>query len=125
MLDSYEIERRQIGERNIGASRYATLGYRKWRSQWRPEIVDDTAAGQVVRDNLAKVAAVEQRKVNEMIGAELGYRYVDSPVIEMFGRSRALVRDYRPSAARGGCSCLAGGRYPIQIDIERGFHCFA
>src|SRR5580658_10786642 len=59
LLDSYEIERRQIGERNIGASRYATLGYHKWRSQWRPEIGDDNAAGQAVRDNLAKVAVVE------------------------------------------------------------------
>ena len=29
----------------------------------------------------ARVANVEQRKSNEMIGAELGYRYVDSPVI--------------------------------------------
>jgi 2-polyprenyl-6-methoxyphenol hydroxylase-like FAD-dependent oxidoreductase len=29
LLDPYEIERRQLGERNIGASRYATLGYRK------------------------------------------------------------------------------------------------
>jgi 2-polyprenyl-6-methoxyphenol hydroxylase-like FAD-dependent oxidoreductase len=28
LLDSYEVERRQVGERNIGASRYATLGYR-------------------------------------------------------------------------------------------------
>ena len=32
LLRSYEIERRQIGERNVGASRYATIGRRKWRS---------------------------------------------------------------------------------------------
>jgi hypothetical protein len=31
--------------------------------------------------NLARIADVEQRKSNEMIGAELGYRYIDSPVI--------------------------------------------
>lgn len=35
LLSSYEIERRQIGDRNIGASRYASLGRRKWRSQWK------------------------------------------------------------------------------------------
>ena len=29
---SYETERRQVGERNVGASRYASLGRRKWRS---------------------------------------------------------------------------------------------
>jgi len=69
LLASYEIERRQVGERNVGASRYASLGRRKWRGLWRdlPE--------------LARVAEVEQRKSNEMIGAELGYRYAGSPVI--------------------------------------------
>ena len=36
LLASYEIERRQVGDRNIGASRYAWLGRRKWRSQYRP-----------------------------------------------------------------------------------------
>src|ERR1700751_2243167 len=102
LLDSYEIERRQVGERNIGASRYATLGYRKWRSQWRPEIGDDTATGQAVRDNLARGAAVEQRKVNEMICAELGYRYVDSPIIDNIpGGPEHLFRDYRPTGWPG------------------------
>jgi hypothetical protein len=102
LLNSYEIERRQVGERNIGASRYATLGYRKWRSQWRPEISDDTVTGRAVRDNLAKVAAVEQRKVNEMIGAELGYRYVDSPIIDDIpGGPEHLFRDYRPTTWPG------------------------
>jgi 2-polyprenyl-6-methoxyphenol hydroxylase-like FAD-dependent oxidoreductase len=102
LLDSYEIERRQVGERNIGASRYATLGYRKWRSQWRPEIRDDTAAGRAVRDNLAKVADVEQRKVNEMIGAELGYRYVDSPIIDNIpGGPEHLFRTYQPTSWPG------------------------
>ena len=102
LLESYEIERRQVGERNIGASRYATLGYRKWRSQWRPEIGDDTATGQAVRDNLARVADVEQRKVNEMIGAELGYRYVDSPIIDNIpGGPEQRFRDYRPTSWPG------------------------
>jgi 2-polyprenyl-6-methoxyphenol hydroxylase-like FAD-dependent oxidoreductase len=102
LLDSYEIERRQVGERNIGASRYATLGYRKWRSQWRPEIGDDTATGRAARDTLAGVAGVEQRKVNEMIGAELGYRYVDSPIIDNIpGGPEHLFRDYRPTSWPG------------------------
>jgi 2-polyprenyl-6-methoxyphenol hydroxylase-like FAD-dependent oxidoreductase len=102
LLDSYEIERRQVGERNIGASRYATLGYRQWRSQWRPEIGDDTTTGRAARDNLAKVADVEQRKVNEMIGAELGYRYVDSPIIDNIpGGPEHLFRDYRPTSWPG------------------------
>jgi 2-polyprenyl-6-methoxyphenol hydroxylase-like FAD-dependent oxidoreductase len=81
LLRSYEIERRQIGDRNVQASRYASQGRRKWRSQYRPEMRDDTPAGAAARDNLAKIADVEQRKTNEMIGAELGYRYADSPLI--------------------------------------------
>jgi len=69
LLASYEIERRQVGARNVAASRYASLGRRKWRSLWRN------------LGELVAVADVEQRKSNEMIGAELGYRYVGSPVI--------------------------------------------
>ena len=69
LLQSYEVERRQVGERNVAASRYASLGRRKWRSLWRN------------LDELVPVAQVEQRKSNEMIGAELGYRYIGSPVI--------------------------------------------
>ena len=42
LLRSYEIERRQVGERNVGASRYASLGRRKWRAQYRADIRDAT-----------------------------------------------------------------------------------
>ncbi len=81
LLKSYEIERRQIGDRNVAASRFASAGRRKWRSMWRPEIRDATPEGAAARAALAAVAEVEQRKTNEMTGAELGYRYVGSPLI--------------------------------------------
>jgi 2-polyprenyl-6-methoxyphenol hydroxylase-like FAD-dependent oxidoreductase len=81
LLKSYEIERRQVGERNVAASRFASQGRRKWRAEWRPNIRDKTPEGAATRANLARVADVEQRKSNEMIGAELGYRYVGSPLI--------------------------------------------
>ena len=102
LLQSYEIERRQVGERNVGASRYATLGRRKWRAMWRPDIRDDTPAGEQTRRNLSAVAAIEQRKSNEMIGAELGYRYVDSPIIcNIPGGPEHLFRDYQPTTWPG------------------------
>jgi 2-polyprenyl-6-methoxyphenol hydroxylase-like FAD-dependent oxidoreductase len=102
LLESYEIERRQVGERNVGASRFASLGRRKWRAQYRPEIRDATPEGQAARDNLVRVAAVEQRKGNEMIGAELGYRYVDSPLIDnMPGGPEHLFREYHPTTWPG------------------------
>ena len=50
LLRSYEIERRQVGDRNVGASRYASLGRRKWRAQYRPDIREATPAGQATRD---------------------------------------------------------------------------
>src|SRR5215470_2514395 len=102
LLKSYEIERRQIGERNVGASRYATLGRRKWRAMWRPDIRKDSAAGAEARDKLAAIADIEQRKSNEMIGAELGYRYVDSPVIcNVPGGPEHLFREYHPTTWPG------------------------
>jgi hypothetical protein len=81
LLKSYEIERRQVGERNVAASRFASAGRRRWRSMYRPDIRDPTPAGAETRANLARVADVEQRKTNEMLGAELGYRYAGSPLI--------------------------------------------
>jgi hypothetical protein len=102
LLDSYEVERRQIGERNVGASRYASVGRRKWRSQWRPELTEDGAAGAAARDNLARVADVQQRKTNEMVGAELGYRYIDSPIIDNIpGGPEPRFRVYEPTTWPG------------------------
>lgn len=102
LLQSYEIERRQIGDRNIGASRYASLGRRKWRSQWAPRFNDDTPQGESLRRNLVEVADEEQRKTNEMIGAELGYRYIDSPLIwDEPGGPEHLFRTYDSTAWTG------------------------
>ncbi len=81
LLASYEIERRQVGARNVAASGFAAEGRRTWRRLYRPEIREHTPAGAVLREQLARVADVEQRKASEMIGAELGYRYVGSPLI--------------------------------------------
>ncbi|HVV93939.1 MAG TPA: FAD-dependent monooxygenase [Hyphomicrobiales bacterium] len=117
LLSSYEVERRQVGERNVGASRYATVGRRTWRAAWRPEITDETPAGQAARDNLSRIADIEQRKTNEMIGAELGYRYRGSQVIaeEEGGPDQPLMA-YSPTiwpGARLPHVRLADGR-PIQ-----------
>ncbi len=81
LLKSYEVERRQIGERNVAASTYASRGRRVWRAAYKPNIRDNTPEGAETRANLARIADVEQRKTNEMIGAELGYCYAGSPII--------------------------------------------
>ena len=81
LLGSYEIERRQVGARNVAASGFATQGRRRLRALYRPDIRESTPAGAARREGLARVADVEQHKATEMIGAELGYRYVGSPLI--------------------------------------------
>ena len=81
LLASYEAERRPIGALNVEASRYASRGRRAWRAAWQPNIRDDTPEGAATRANLTRIADVEQRKSNEMIGAELGYRYAGSPIV--------------------------------------------
>jgi 2-polyprenyl-6-methoxyphenol hydroxylase-like FAD-dependent oxidoreductase len=102
LLPSYGIERRQVAARNVEASRYANLGRRKWRAMWRPDIGDDTPAGRFARDALTAVADVEQRKSNEMIGAELGYRYVGSPLIcDPPGGPEHQMRSYEPTTWPG------------------------
>ena len=102
LLDSYEIERRQIGDRNVGASRYANVGRQKWRSIATDEIFNGTDAGESTKRKLIQVADLEQRKGNRMIGAELGYRYVDSPCIDNIpGGPEHRVGEYNPSVWPG------------------------
>lgn len=124
LLPSYEFERRQIGDRNIGASRYASQGRRKWRSMWKPNIDEDTPAGQQTREVLTMIADLEQRKTNEMIGAELGYRYVDSPIImDIPGGPEHLFREYIPNTWPGSRlpNVWLGDGSPIQDRIPEGF----
>jgi 2-polyprenyl-6-methoxyphenol hydroxylase-like FAD-dependent oxidoreductase len=124
LLESYEIERRQVGERNVGASRFATLGRRRWRALVKPHIRDNTPEGQQLRELVASVAAPEQRKSNDMTGAELGYRYVDSPVIcNIPGGPEHRFIEYQPTTwpgARLPNVWLADGT-PIQDRIPDGY----
>jgi 2-polyprenyl-6-methoxyphenol hydroxylase-like FAD-dependent oxidoreductase len=103
LLPSYELERRPVGDDNVAASRYASLGRRKWRAAWQPNIGDNTPEGAAVRADLARIADVEQRKTNEMIGAELGYSYRGSPLIasEPGEAPQSDFRNYVPSTWPG------------------------
>ncbi len=103
LLPSYQIERRPVGENNVAASRYASLGRRKWRAAWQPNIRDNTPEGAATRANLARIADVEQRKSNEMIGAELGYSYRGSPLIasEPGDAPQSDFRNYVPTTWPG------------------------
>ena len=103
LLDSYEIERRQLGLRNVGASGNAMGGRLSWRQAWQPNVRERTPEGEATRRRIAEIADVEQRKTNEILGIELGYRYVGSPLIcAEPGEGPALVdRKYQPSTWPG------------------------
>ena len=102
LLDSYEIERRQVGDRNVGASRFANVGRHKWRALSAANIFEDTPEGHAVKATLIASADSEQRKGNRMIGAELGYRYVDSPCIDNIpGGPEHRIGEYNPTTWPG------------------------
>jgi 2-polyprenyl-6-methoxyphenol hydroxylase-like FAD-dependent oxidoreductase len=81
LLDSYEVERRQVGARNLRASEYAARGTATWREASNSSINDDTDAGRAVRARVRELADIHQRKGHEMLGIECGYRYLDSPIV--------------------------------------------
>lgn len=81
LLASYEAERRPVALRNVEAAKYASRAMGAWRSAVRPEIRDATPEGAELRDRVGKIAQVEQRKVHEMTGVELGYCYRGSPLV--------------------------------------------
>jgi 2-polyprenyl-6-methoxyphenol hydroxylase-like FAD-dependent oxidoreductase len=104
LLASYAAERRPIGARNVEAARRVLTGRRTWREAYRPNILDDTPEGAQTRANLARLADREQPKRGQMDGAELGYRYLDSPIVASEDGeedSAPTSYDYVPTAAPG------------------------
>jgi 2-polyprenyl-6-methoxyphenol hydroxylase-like FAD-dependent oxidoreductase len=81
LLDSYEIERRQVALRNLRASEFAAEGTATWRKASTASVGDDTPEGARIRARVAALADVHQRKGHEMTGIDQGYRYLDSPLI--------------------------------------------
>jgi 2-polyprenyl-6-methoxyphenol hydroxylase-like FAD-dependent oxidoreductase len=118
LLDSYESERRPIGARNVDASRQASVGRRRWRAAYTPEIWQNSPEGGRARRHLAEIADREQRKSNDLLGIELGYRYIGSPlVVEEHGDGPphdSFI--YRPTAR-------PGARLPhVWLDEGRALH---
>jgi 2-polyprenyl-6-methoxyphenol hydroxylase-like FAD-dependent oxidoreductase len=121
LLDSYEQERRPIGERNVAASRRAAEGRRAWRNAWRPEITEDSPAGVRARTALAELADREQRWSNDLLGIELGYRYIGSPLIAPAGDGAGPAPD--PNSFHYVPTTWPGARLPhIWLDDGSALH---
>jgi len=81
LLESYDHERGAVARRNLAAVSHAVDGVRQWRGMpITGEIRLDSEAGRAMREKFTREAEPLNRRVYEMHGADLGYRYV-SPVI--------------------------------------------
>ncbi|WP_084398712.1 FAD-dependent monooxygenase [Henriciella aquimarina] len=82
LLPSYEIERRPVGVKNVEASGWAAQGLANWRALHTSALMDDSSEGALERLRTARSANVNHRRVHEMVGAEYGYSYAGSPLID-------------------------------------------
>ncbi len=81
LLESYGTERGAVARRNVAAVGHAVEGVVQWRGiPITEEIRRGTEAGRRMRTAFAAAAEPLNRRVYEMHGTDLGYRY-DSPVI--------------------------------------------
>jgi 2-polyprenyl-6-methoxyphenol hydroxylase-like FAD-dependent oxidoreductase len=123
LLDSYEAERRPVGQRNVA---HADLSHASERSQpTDPEIAMATPAGAEARRRMGEDLARVQigRVVTD--GLALGYRYAPSPIVWSDGVAvpPSSVSEYRPTAAPGSRAphaFLSDGRSTIDL-LVKGF----
>lgn len=81
LLNSYEVERRAVGARNVQASGWAAQGLGLWREAVTPAVHENTSEGDAARREVAELANIHHRRVHEMIGVELGYTYAGSDLV--------------------------------------------
>jgi 2-polyprenyl-6-methoxyphenol hydroxylase-like FAD-dependent oxidoreductase len=101
LLDSYEIERRPVGQRNVA---HADASHANDREQHPgPAIADDTPEGARARRALADAIVPAQTRKVITDGLALGYRYDPSPLVWPDGTPAPedTVTDYHPTARPG------------------------
>ena len=83
LVESYHDERGAVARRNIAAVAHAVDGVRQWRGMpITNEIRLDTEAGRAMRESFTRTAEPLNRRVYEMHGADLGYRYVSAVICD-------------------------------------------
>jgi 2-polyprenyl-6-methoxyphenol hydroxylase-like FAD-dependent oxidoreductase len=103
LVESYHDERGAVARRNIAAVAHALDGVRQWRGKPISEdIRRDTAAGRRMRENFVRETEPLNRRVYEMHGADLGYRYASPVICEEQGEPPADdTYRYQPSTWPG------------------------
>ena len=80
LLDSYELERRPVGERNRrGSERHVGIRFEIAAAYFEADL-DDPSAEAARKRAGEKILALGNAE-NEALGIEIGYRYDDSPVV--------------------------------------------
>jgi 2-polyprenyl-6-methoxyphenol hydroxylase-like FAD-dependent oxidoreductase len=123
LLDSYEVERRPVGERNVA---HADVSHTSERTQQtHPEIAMPTPAGAEARHKMGEELVRVQ--INRVVtdGLALGYQYAPSPIVWSNGSAApsSSVNEYRPTATPGGRAphaFLSDGRSTIDL-FGKGF----
>jgi 2-polyprenyl-6-methoxyphenol hydroxylase-like FAD-dependent oxidoreductase len=125
LLPSYEAERRQICAVNLKASGGGTAGRERWRAAYRPNIEENTPEGRAALGNLLEIAREEAPRTFRVVGAELGYRYVGSPIIcDEPGGPEPNIEEYVPTTwpgARLPHVWLDAGKLSVHDRIRDGF----
>jgi 2-polyprenyl-6-methoxyphenol hydroxylase-like FAD-dependent oxidoreductase len=122
LLDSYEIERRPIAERNV---KQGTENYlRGLEMKIDPAIADDSAAGAQARRELGDHIQRIQRRTFITDGTALGYVYAGSPIVCDDGTPppEDTIMEYHPTSrpgARAPHAWLADGRSILDLFGER------
>jgi len=121
LLRSYEAERRPVAAQAITALLAAAEAERRWRSEYRADILDDTPAGVRSRLRLTQAAAAEHWHT-DLPGIERGFRYTGSPVIAT-GSGTPSGGDPDPAGYRYAPTTWPGARLPhIWLDDGTPLH---
>jgi 2-polyprenyl-6-methoxyphenol hydroxylase-like FAD-dependent oxidoreductase len=78
LLDSYDLERRPVGSRNVNAAAHNRAA--EMAVPVPEHLEEDSPRGAAVRAEVARVIEKTRRKEWASLGIALGYRYDDSPV---------------------------------------------
>lgn len=107
LLDSYEIERRKVGARNVEAAGWAAEGAAAWRKMVTPEleaaVYADGERGDAARSSIVDAFMDGHSRMHYMVGAEWGYSYAGSPLIATESDDPRTwdINRYVPSARPG------------------------
>lgn len=101
LLESYEIERQPVAQRNVDAAAY-NFNSTKPNVDYSA-VADDGDVGQVSRSAIARAMSQGTRQEFETYGVHLGYRYEGSPIIVPDGTPMPEdhLSDYAPTARPG------------------------